>query len=315
MDASNRIEEALLTLAWSLWTELGVAGVERHHQDCAVDPEALLLFTATLADRDRRLRDESLDCTLAIAPYLFVSRLKVLLRVATPAAQTRFDPLAATFNELTKTYVRFPKTQSASPWKPDLSGKSARGAFDRPGQIMLRCRSIFGVAARADIVTAMVCNRRSGWTASELAERTSLAKRVVANVLQDLERGGVLRATAIGNRLRYDVVAPKWLEGLVGVTPARMPVWSSVLPFMAAAASLVDHATERSETALLVDAQKLVTDFLEGQARLGRVWDGPAFESWPDVSRWLAEEVERVATGRSSWLGDQAVGGPKSSPT
>ncbi len=157
MDAANRIEQALLSLASSLWTELGVAGVDRHHQDCAVDPEALLLFTATLAGRDGRLRDESLDCTLAIAPYLFVSRLKVLLKAATPTVQARFEPLAASFNRLTKTYVRFPKKKSASAWKIEPSHKFDRGAFDRPGQIMLRSRSILGVTARADLATALVC--------------------------------------------------------------------------------------------------------------------------------------------------------------
>jgi hypothetical protein len=36
--SSKQLDEALLTLAWSLWTEIGVAGVERHHRDIAVDP-------------------------------------------------------------------------------------------------------------------------------------------------------------------------------------------------------------------------------------------------------------------------------------
>jgi hypothetical protein len=144
MEHSRRIEEALLTLAWSLWTELGVAGVERHHQDCAVDPEALLLFTSTLQERDRRLRDESLDCALAIAPYLFISRLKMLLKAATPTVQASFEPLAATFNECTKTYVRLPKKKSASPWRAEPSGKSERGPFGRPSQVILRCRSFLG---------------------------------------------------------------------------------------------------------------------------------------------------------------------------
>lgn len=312
MEASKRIDEALLTLAWSLWTELGVAGVERHHQDCVVDPEALLLFTSTLAHRDRRLRDESLDCALTIAPYLFVSRLKALLRAAAPTVQARFEPLAATFNMLSKTYVRFPHKKSASHWNVEPSHKSQRGAFENPGQVMLRCRSIFGVAARADVVTAMACAPRLGWTASELVERTSLAKRVVADVLQDFERGGILRSTAIGNRLRYDLVARAHLVTLVGVTPTRMPVWSSILPFAAAAASLVEHAPGRNETALLVDAQKLVTVFLEEQARLGRVFDAPVFDTWTEVSSWLVDEIELVAAGRSPWLDEPAVVAPRS---
>jgi len=307
MEASKRIEEALLSLAWSLWTELGVAGVDRHHQDCAVDPEALLLFTAALADRDRRLRNEALDGSLVIAPYLFVSRLKALLAVATPAVQAGFEPLAATFNAMSKTYVRFPKRGSANPWKLALSHKSERGTFDKPSQILLRCRSIFGVAARADIMAVMVCAPRLGWTASELAERAGLAKRVIADALQDFERGGILTSTAIANRLRYDLVAREPLAKMVGAAPKRMPPWSSVLAFMTGALWLVEHAGGRNETSLLVDAQKLVGDFQAEQARLGCVWSAPAFDSWPELCNWLADGVEFVATARSPWLGEPMV--------
>jgi len=228
--------------------------------------------------------------------------------------QATFEPLAATFNNLTKTYVRFPKKKSANPWKIEPSHKSQRGSFENPGQVILRCRSIFGVAARADVVTVMVCAPRLGWTASELVERTSLAKRVIADVLQDLERGGILRSTAIGNRLRYDLVARSQLATLVGVAPTQVPVWSSILPFMAGASWLVEHAPGRNETALLVDAQKLVTAFLEEQARLGRVWSPPAFESWPDLAGWLADEIDLVAMGRSSWLVEPALTGSRIRP-
>lgn len=307
MEASRRIEEALLSLAWSLWTELGVAGVERHHRDCAVDPEALLVFTSTLAERDRRLREESLDCALAIAPYLFVSRLKTLLKATTQSVQARFEPLAATFNELTKTYVRMPQKESPSPWKVVPTGKSERGTFDRPSQVVLRCRSVFGVAARADVMATMASVPKSGWTASELAERTNLAKRVVASALQDLERGGILRSTAIGNRLRFDPVPRARLDAFVGMTPPSVPHWPSILSFAAGTLSLVEHAPDRNETALLVDAQKLVSDFLEPLARMGWVFGAPAFQSWPDVSEWLTDQIELLAEGRSLWLEEPAA--------
>ena len=37
------VGEGALALAWSLWTELGVPGWSRRHQDWAIDPEPLIL--------------------------------------------------------------------------------------------------------------------------------------------------------------------------------------------------------------------------------------------------------------------------------
>lgn len=304
MEASKRVNEALITLAWSLWTELGVAGVGRHHRPCAVDPEALLLFTASLCERDPRLRDESLDCALALAPYLSMGRLKSMLTSSTDALRKDFAPYAATFNMLSKTYVKFPVEKAATSWKVTPSGKSRIETFDLPSQVILRSRAIFGVSVRADILVAMQGSPQSrpGWIASDLAEYIGLPKRGIASTLQDLERGGILRATPLGNRLRYDFIERKRIEGLLNPVPRRIPYWRSILPFFGAISKLVDSAPGRNETALLVDAQKLVELFLAAQARLGRFTPPLSYSSWPEVVAWLVGQIETVAGGRTSWL-------------
>jgi hypothetical protein len=73
---------------------------------------------------------------------------------------------------------------------------------------------------------------------------------------------------------------------------------------MAAVASLVEQAPARNETALLVNAQKLVNELQTRQSRLGQAFAAPRFESWQDVSGWLADELELVATGQSPWLAE-----------
>ena len=45
---SDSIDEYLLDLAWSLWTELGVAGVQRRHQQYLIVPEELILMHCVL---------------------------------------------------------------------------------------------------------------------------------------------------------------------------------------------------------------------------------------------------------------------------
>lgn len=58
--SSARVTAAAIDLAWSLWRELGVAGVLRRHLDVVVVPEPLILFTGALGARDPRLRDEAI---------------------------------------------------------------------------------------------------------------------------------------------------------------------------------------------------------------------------------------------------------------
>src|SRR5438128_8988025 len=59
--SSEQIREHILDLVWSLWAELGVSSWIRRHQQWAIDPEPLILFTVQIGDADRRLRDEALD--------------------------------------------------------------------------------------------------------------------------------------------------------------------------------------------------------------------------------------------------------------
>lgn len=305
--ASKRIREALLTLAWSQWTELGVAGIVRHHQACAIDPEALIIFTASRCGADPRLRDESLDCALAIAPYLSIGRLKAILTASPDAMRKDFVPYAATFNRLSKTYVKFPAEKTAIPWGVTPSRKSRVGIFDLPSQLMLRSRAIFGVSARADIMAIMLGSSNKGWIASDLAECTGLAKRVVAGTLQDLERGGILRATPLGNRLRYALIERQHLASLLGQVPSRMPLWRRILPFFVVAENLVDSAVGRNETAMLVAAQKLIEPFLAEQARQGRFTPSPSYSAWAKVIDWIVEQVETAANGRESWFDGSTV--------
>ena len=72
---SQKIDQYLLDLTWSLWTELGVLGVKRHHQHCLIAPEELILLTALIAELDPRLRDESLDWCSQYHHLISISRL------------------------------------------------------------------------------------------------------------------------------------------------------------------------------------------------------------------------------------------------
>lgn len=68
---SKQLDENLAHLAWSLWTEIGVAGLERKHQSFAVAPEELIMLTSIISDFDPRLRDEALDWCCKYNSFVF----------------------------------------------------------------------------------------------------------------------------------------------------------------------------------------------------------------------------------------------------
>src|SRR5438105_10743511 len=95
---SASIREHVLDLAWSLWAELGVSSWTRRHQQWAIDPEPLILFTAYVSESDRRLRDEAVDWCIRYGSYVSATRLRNLLKAAPPNQQLAFEMFAATVN-------------------------------------------------------------------------------------------------------------------------------------------------------------------------------------------------------------------------
>ena len=75
----KQLDQLLLDLTWSLWTELGVAGVKQKHQHVLILLEELIVLTAVLAEIDPRLRDESLDWCSQYHHLVSISRLKLLM--------------------------------------------------------------------------------------------------------------------------------------------------------------------------------------------------------------------------------------------
>ena len=301
--ASRLFDEALLALAWSLWTELGVAGVARHHGTWAVDPEALLIFTATLAERDPRLRDESLDAALQLAPYLSMGRMKALLAMADPRTVDAFADYAATFNAAARGEARFPQTQAAEPLPFRRTGKSKLGTFQAPSQVFLRLRALFGVGARADALVVILGLPHPGWFAADLAARTGLAKRVASTVLQDLARGGLLEVAAVGNRLRYDLLHRPETLALTGAFPSIQPSWSPLFRFLITLQALLQRAPSRKEVALLVDAQRALQLFQTEQTRCGLPQPRLPLNTWPEVAAWSVALAEGLARGQWEGLG------------
>lgn len=223
MTFSDRLRDYALALCWSLWTELGVAGLERRHSGLGIDLEPLIFFTADLADADPRLRDESLDWCVRFGHLVSVVRLRNLIGtgLADPAA---FGPYAATVNAHARR--RWPGATEAWPYRP--SGKSRLSDLRRPALIQLRLRALLGQSARAEVLRLLLAAHPAAQSAADLAPEAGYVKRAVAEALESLCLAGVLEALRVRNQIRYRIVHMAAVLALLGEMPTVSPNWRAV---------------------------------------------------------------------------------------
>ncbi len=217
----KQLEDLILDLCWSLWAELGVSGWRRHHQQVAIDPEPLVVFTAALGDLDPRLRDEATDWCIANGRWVSAARLRNLLRDEPEPVREAFGELAATVAQHGK--VRWPHATAPRPFRP--TGRSETPDFGRPALVSLRLRALFGVGARAEVLRLFLRDPEASLPASELAPEAAFTKRNVAEALDALRMAGLLEAVPMRNQVRYRLARSRELRALLAPLPGAFPRW------------------------------------------------------------------------------------------
>ncbi len=259
---SGDLSQRAVELCWRQWTTLGVAGVAEQQSSAVIDPEALVLVTASLGDTDPRLRDEATDWCVRFGPrFVSATRLRNLLARESESARRAAAEFLATVNENSATRWPAPK---ASPRAVVLSGKSRLPPIGKhPALLRLQLRSIFGVTARAEILLEFVGAAASPpafFTASDLVS-TGYSKRNVALVLGDLALAGVLAERRVGNELRYRLVRRAELGKLApGCLTAVATRWDLRLSIVASTLALIEAAASKSATTRGVEARRLVLE-------------------------------------------------------
>jgi DNA-binding transcriptional ArsR family regulator len=252
--SSDRLGEAMVGLAWSQWTELGVRGVARRDRWGPIDPEALLVLTAGLAEDDPRLRDESLDWCVKYHRYLSRSRLRNVLRRLPDGSRTAYGRYAAT---LSASGVRGWSAE-AEPWPFEPTSKSELTDLSRPALARLRLRAIFGVSARAEILYVLAW-QTSGWESSAgLAALAGYTKRNVDDELDSLERAGLVDATASGNRRLVRLRDRNGFEAFVGGVPGHFLDWVLIVGVLTDLRALLRKSEDADRRVQDVEASQLI---------------------------------------------------------
>ncbi|HEY8648340.1 MAG TPA: hypothetical protein VIM50_03095 [Candidatus Limnocylindria bacterium] len=292
--SDDAVRDRILGLAWGLWAEAGLSGWADRRRDVAIDIEALIHFTAAVGEHDPRLRDESTDWCVQFGGLVSKVRLKTIAKVGIGTAE-RFGEYAATVN------AHSGLTWPTGPATARVVVPSRRSSLDltRASLIQLRARAIFGVAARAEILSTMAIDPAATYTGSQLAERTRFGRRMTVEAADLLVRSGLLASPGDSPARTFGLGRGSEIRALLAPVPSRSRAWPSAFRVLWVIWLISEERRPRTVAVRAVEARKLLAG-LDRHAALAGLPLPPQLDAsvaaWTDYERWVSATVERVGS-------------------
>ncbi len=294
---SKKLDQYLLDLTWSLWTELGVAGVIRKHQNCLISVEELILLTALLAEEDPRLRDEALDWCTRYHHFISITRLRTLIKTLGPSVLGPFSAFAATLNSVSR--ANWPTFSSATAWKFIPSGKSQPPRCELPALLSLRVRALFGVGARADLITFFLTQEKGDFTASDTTE-IGYNKRSLADLLDDFVKSRLFDAFTKRNQRYYSFIKCDQMRTAIGLLPEAVPSWRQILEVLLPLRNCIKQVEKQSASTKTIEVRNVLKK-MEDTLRKLHLTPPPMQDDllvyWSSFADWIIEIVQSFAQG------------------
>ena len=255
--------DRLLDFVWREWSAMGVAGSVEDETRWIMDPEALLLFSCSVARSDARVFDEVLDWLQTNGRFINVLRLKrlqqteqfagtrVLAAIAghlckgTDAPKWKqlavIPPLPATLEPLLfftdgkpLPVIHEPEPHFAryglerGPLR--LRGYSRKFRPLDPTNLTLQLRALVGNTARAEILTYLLTHDAAH--PSEIARCCAYHERAIQATLAEMSQSGVIQIKTTGREKHYWIKSGQWWPLLNRAE--RHPRWVTWAPLFRA---------------------------------------------------------------------------------
>ncbi len=296
---SRRLDKHLVDLAWSLWTELGVAGIVRNHQEFLIVPEELIVLTAAIQQADPRLRDEALDWCSRYHHFISISRLKTIAKTLGPNVCKPFSLFSATLNSISRT--NWPLLTTVSPLSCIPSGKSVLPRLEAQALLQLRVRAIFGVGARADVISFFLTQRKPDFSASDVTE-IGYTKRNLADVLESFVKANIFSMFTVRNQQRYSFPKRDQMIALLGALPKYAPQWRNMLEVLLTVRACIQSIENKSESTQVVQVRNTLIRLEQMLQRL--CLEPPPLQSdfhayLRSFGDWVLHITESLALGKN----------------
>ncbi len=291
----EQMDHELARLAWRLWSTLGVAGDNSQHQNCLIALEELIILTAVISESDPRLRDEALDWCSRFHYFVSVSRLRTLVKELGAEVYVPFSIFAETLNSISES--KWPTFTKQAPLRVVCSGKSQPPSCEVPALLGLRLRALFGVGARADLVTFFLTQKSSAFTAADMVE-IGYSKRTLADALDSFVQSGVLTYSMARNQKKYKLSRRDQLASLVGELPNVIPDWRRILIVLVTLRAALWKHQDNSISSKIVAARNALSH-VRGQLdklNLSPPQLSPDSEAyWDSFVQWTGDAVKALA--------------------
>jgi hypothetical protein len=235
-------EEAAVEAAWAQWGAITATAVPEGEPRVwtIVDPEALILVSIAVRQRERRLDDLLAGWARAGSSLVSVQRLKALAK-----------HFPAPVQEQVGYFAQHAADAGDRRWRPHASERGADGFADRgkdfaplrlldgPG-LMLRLRAGIGVGAKADLLTYLIGIQGASADLRALTVATGYSDRALRTAADEMALARFVRGVA-GTPSAYRADPEAWMPllGAGGGPPGvpRWQFWSVAFAFLAAVAA------------------------------------------------------------------------------
>ncbi len=302
----EKLADATADAAWRQWTALASlpspAGAPR--ASALVDPEALVLVSLALRERERRLSDILAWWAEAGVRLLSVQRMKKLASAYSQQVADRLREFAWHAHRMggDHRWRNLAGTIEAPLPRRDKDFGRRPGLIEPPA-LLLRLRAGFGVGAKADLLGFLLCFRGGAWASIRvIAAATQYTPRALTTAADDMALGRLISATA-NKPVEYRVLREPW-AALLGIDLPEWRFWQPVFAFVAATLAWAgsDRTSAGSDYMLSSEARELVRThqdaFARNQIDVPRTDDHPGdsyLSAFADTLRmttsWLEESV------------------------
>ncbi|MFC1850094.1 winged helix-turn-helix domain-containing protein [candidate division CSSED10-310 bacterium] len=251
----DEFTDRVLTILWDQWTTLGVKGYGKNWMGSTLDPEALLLFSSTIARYDARLFDSILEWIGINGRFINLTRLNRMVKhekfeghsvlkamvssASTSENKSKWSRLSSgTIKEAAEPiplFFRADGTPLPVINKPDsvfLKYGFLRDIPHKrdtvhpfhaqaPGNLLLRLRAFFGVNARCEILLYLLLNGRGSPRA--ISRDSYYFPATSSKALAEMEQSDLLISQIEGRHRYYQITSP--LLKKIFIDEKTTPTW------------------------------------------------------------------------------------------